>query len=146
MRCRCQAQHDKIVSDLRHQFTDELRKSDAHFTDELHKSDGKAEAAAEEVRNLKRYYNAVLDDIKIKHRTSLNKQQILHRQMITERKNERLKKMWRDVEGTREMLWETFNKMSEPNCSVRLVSTSAKKAAAFAEREKGKSSMLYTRG
>jgi hypothetical protein len=138
------AQHHKIVSDLRHQFTDELHESNAHFTNELHKSDAKAKAAAEEMQNLKQYYNAVLDDIKIKHHTSLCKQQILHRQ-ITERKNKRLKKMWRDMEGTREMLWETFNEMSESNHTVRLASTSAKKVVAFAEREKGKSSMLYTK-
>ena len=138
------AQHHKIVSDLRHQFTDELHESNAHFTNELRKSDAKAEAAAEEVQHLKRYYNAVLDDIKIRHCTSLRKQQILHRQ-ITERKNERLKKLWRDVEGMREMLWETFNRMSELNRTVRLASTLAKKAAAFVEREKGKSSMQYTK-
>ena len=51
------SQHDKIVSDLHQNFTDELCKSDA-----------KVEAAAEQVQNLKQYYNSVLDDIKIKHR------------------------------------------------------------------------------
>ena len=112
------AQHDKIVSDLHQNFIDELRKSDA-----------KVEAAAEQVQNLKRYYNSVLDDIKIKHSVSLSKQQILHAQVI-ERKNETVKKMLSDVEGMREMLWETFNAMSEYKRTLRLASTSAKKAVA----------------
>jgi hypothetical protein len=125
------SQHDKIVSDLHQNFTDELRKSDA-----------KVEAAAEQVQNLKRYYNSVLDDIKTKHRASLRKQQILHAQVI-ERKNETVKNMWSDVEGTREMLWETFDEMSESKRTVRLATTSAKKAAASAERATEKLFMLY---
>jgi len=76
------AEHDKIVTELCEDFNDELRKSDA-----------KAMAAVEQYQKLKRDYNAVLDDIKIKHHTSLRKQQILHTQVI-ERKNETVKKMW----------------------------------------------------
>ncbi len=87
------------------------------------------EAAAEQVQNLKRYYNSVLDDIKIKHSVSLSKQQILHAQVI-ERKNETVKKMLSNVEGMQEMLWETFNAMSEYKRTLRLASTSAKKAVA----------------
>ncbi len=86
------AKHDKIVSDLHQNFTDELRNSDA-----------KLDAAAERYKNIKQDYNAVLRDIKIKHRSSVRKQQILHTQLI-ERKNEIVKKMWQDVEDTREML------------------------------------------
>jgi hypothetical protein len=112
------AKHDKIVSDLHQNFTDELRKSDA-----------KLDAAAKRYKNLKQDHNAVLSDIKIKHCSSVRKQQILHVQLI-KRKNEIVKKMWRDVEDTHEMLWETFNEMNESKQTVRLVSTSAKKAAA----------------
>jgi hypothetical protein len=53
--------------------------------------------------------------------------------------------MWRDVENTREMLWETFNKMNESKRTVRLVSTSAEKAAASAKRAVCQSSMLYNK-
>ena len=127
------AEHDKIVTDLHEDFTDELRKSDA-----------KVLAAVEQYQKLKRDYNAVLDDIKINHRSSFRKQQILHAQVI-ERKNETVKKMLRDMEDTREMLWETFNEMDESKRAVRMASTSAEKVAAYAERVKGKSSMLYTK-
>ena len=127
------AKHDKIVSDL-HQ----------NFTEELHKSDAKLDAAAERYKNLKQDYNAVLSDIKIKHRSSVRKQQILHAQLI-KRKNEIVKKMWRDVEDTCEMLWETFNKMNESKWTVRLASTSAEKAAASAKRAVCQSSMLYNK-
>ena len=127
------AKHDKIVSDLRQDFTDKLRKSNA-----------KVEAAAEKYHKLKHDYNAVLDDIKVKHCTSLRKQKILHAKIV-DRKNEIVKEMWRDVEGTREMLWETFNEMNESKRTVRLASTSAEKAAASAERARGRSSMLYNK-
>ena len=101
------AKHDKIVSDLREDFTDKLRKSNADV-----------EAAAEKYHKLKSDYNAVLDDIKVKHRTSLHKQQILHAKIV-DRKNEIVKEMWRDVEGTCEMLWETLNEMNESKWTVR---------------------------
>jgi hypothetical protein len=83
--------HSKLVSELRKDFTDELRKSGA-----------KLDATAKQYHNLKRGYNAVLDDIKIKHRSSLRKQQMIHAQQIT-RKNKIVKRMWQDVEGTHEM-------------------------------------------
>ena len=127
------AEHDKIVTDLHEDFTDELRKSDA-----------KVLAAVEQYQKLKRDYNAVLDDIKIKHRSSFCKQQILHAQVI-ERKNETVKKMLRDMEDTREMLWETFNEINESKRAVRIASTSAEKVTAYAERVKGKLSTLYTK-
>ena len=97
---------------------------------------------AEKYQKLKRDHNAVLDDIKIKHRSSFRKQQILHAQLI-ERKNETVKKMLQDVEDTREMLWETLNEMNESKRTVALASSSAKKTAALAERATGRSSMLY---
>ena len=127
------AEHDKIVTELCEDFNDELRKSDA-----------KAMAAVEQYQKLKRDYNAVLDDIKIKHRSSLRKQQILHAQVI-ERKNETVKKMLQDMEDTREMLWETFNEINESKRAMRIASTSAEKVAAYAGRVKGKSSTLYTK-
>jgi hypothetical protein len=130
---RKDAEHDKIVTDLHEDFTDELRKSDA-----------KVLAAVEQYQKLKRDYNAVLDDIKIKHRSSFRKQQILHAQVI-EQKNETVKKMLRDMEDTHEMLWETFNEINESKRAVRIASTSAEKVAAYAERVKGKSSTLYTK-
>jgi methyl-accepting chemotaxis protein len=127
------AKHDQIVSDLRQDFTDELRKSD-----------DKVEAAAEQYQNLKRTYSTVLDDIKIKHRSILRKEQRLHAQLM-ERKNEIVKKMWRDVEDTREMLWETFNEINDFKRSERMASTSAEKATAIAARATGRSSMLYNK-
>ena len=127
------AQHDKIVSDLHQNFIDELRKSNA-----------KVEAAADQLQNLTRYYNYVLDDIKIKHRMNLCKQQILHAQVI-ERKNETVKKMWSNVEGTREMLWETFNEMSESKRTLRLASPLAKKGGSICGKGYGKLCMLYNK-
>jgi len=127
------AVHDKIVTDLHEDFTDELRKSDA-----------KVLAAVEQYQKLKRDYNAVLGDIKIKHRSSFRKQQILHAQVI-EQKNKTVKKMLRDMEDTHEMLWETFNEINESKRAVRIASTSAEKVAAYAERVQGKSSTLYTK-
>jgi hypothetical protein len=127
------AKHDKIVSDLHKNFTDELRKSDA-----------KLDATAERYQNLKQDYNAVLSDITVKHCSTVHKQQILHVQLI-ERKNEIVKKMWQDVEDTHEMLWETFNEMNESKRTVMLASTSAEKAAASAKRAVCQSSMLYNK-
>jgi hypothetical protein len=50
--------------------------------------------------------------------------------------------MWGDVEDTREMLWEIFNKINESKRTIRMASTSANKAAVSAERALSKSSML----
>jgi hypothetical protein len=93
--------HSKLVSIL-HQ----------NFNDQLCQSDEKVNAATKQYQNLKQDYNACLDDIKIKHRSSLWKQQILHAQVIN-RKNEIMKKMWKEVEGTWEMLWEILEEMNE---------------------------------
>jgi hypothetical protein len=68
----------------------------------------------EQYQKLKQDYNAVLDDMKIKHRASLRKQQIVHAQVI-ERKNETVKKMCRDMEDTREMLWKYSTKWMSPS-------------------------------
>ena len=94
--------------------------------------------------NLKRDYNAVLGDIKIKHRSSLQKQHMLHAQHI-DRKNTIAKKMLHDVEDTCEMLWEIFNKINESKRTIRMASTSANKAAVSAERAIGKSPMLLNK-
>ena len=131
------ANHYKIVTDLCQDHTAQLRKSDAN-------AEAAVEAAAEQYQNLKRSYSSVLDDIKIKHRSSLRKEQSLHAQHI-ERKNEIVKKMWRDMEATREMLWETFNEMNDFKRTMRMASTSAEKAAATAERAICRSSMLYNK-
>ncbi len=93
----------------------------------------KHEKLVEQFHNLKHGYNAVLDDIKIKHRSSLQKHQMLHAQHI-DRENAIAKKMLRDVEDTREMLWEIFNEINESKHKERLASTSANKAAVSAER------------
>ena len=66
---------------------------------------------------------------------------MLHAQHI-DRKNTIAKKMWQDVEDTREMLWEIFNEINESKRTVRMASTSANKAAVSAERALSKSSML----
>ena len=57
----------------------------------------------EQSYDLKCDCNAVLDYIKIKHCSSLRKQQMLHAQHI-DRKNEIAKKVWQDVEDTCKML------------------------------------------
>jgi hypothetical protein len=94
--------YSKLVSDL-HQ----------NFNDQLHQSDEKVLAATEQYPYLK-HYNTCLDDIRIKHCSRLWKQQILHAQII-ELKNESIKKMWKDVEATGEMLREMFEEINSQN-------------------------------
>jgi methyl-accepting chemotaxis protein len=108
----------------------------------LANKDVKHDKLVSDLHNLKRDYNAVLDDIRIKHRSSLCKQQMLHVQHI-EKKNKIVKKMWQDMQSTHEMLWEIFNEMNESKHKVKLVYTSAKKAAATAKRATSRSSMLF---
>ena len=50
--------------------------------------------------------------------------------------------MWKDVEATREMLWEMFEKINESTRTVKIVSTSANKAAASAQKAMNRSSDL----
>ncbi len=68
----------------------------------------------------------------------------MHAQHI-ERKNEIVKKTWRDMEDTREMLWETFNEMNDLKRTMRMASTSAEKAASTAIRATCRLSMLYNK-
>ena len=108
----------------------------------LANKDVKHDKLVSDLHNLKRDYNAVLDDIRIKHRSSLCKQQMLHVQHI-EKKNKIVKKMWQDMQSTHEMLWEIFNEMNESKHKVKLVYTSAEKAAATAKRATSRLSMLF---
>jgi hypothetical protein len=65
----------------------------------------------------------------------------LHAQVI-DRKNEIVKKMWKDVEGTREMLWKILEEMNESKRTVKIASTSADKADASAQKAVNRSSLL----
>ncbi len=93
-------------------------------------------------RNLKREYNAALDDIKIKHHSTLRKQQIIHVKLI-ELKNVIQKKMWKDVKGTHEMLSKMLEEINESKRLKRLASISADKAAASALKAASRSSTLF---
>jgi hypothetical protein len=68
----------------------------------------------------------------------------MHAQII-ERKNEIIKKMWKDVEATSEMLWEMFEEMNESKHAVKIASTSADKAATSAQKAMNRSSDLYNK-
>ena len=125
--------HSKAVSKLQLDFTDILCQSEA-----------KLHVATERYQNLKRDYNAVLDDIKIKHRQSLRKYQILHAQQI-QKKNDMMRRMWNDAEGTREMLCEMLDEMNESRRLVKFASTTAKNATSSAEKSAKRASILYTK-
>ena len=112
------AKHSKIISGLRL---------------DVHQSEVKVNVATVRYQSLKRAYNVILDASKIKHRASLRKQQVLHAQHI-QKKNKMLKKMWVDVEGTREMLCEMLAEMNELKWSVKVASTSADKASASKQK------------
>jgi hypothetical protein len=53
--------------------------------------------------------------------------------------------MWKDVEGTREMLWEILEEMNESKQTVQIASTSADKADASAQKAVNRSSLLYNK-
>jgi len=89
--------HSKIVSKLQIDFTDILSKSEA-----------KVHATTEQYLTLKRDYDSVLGSIRIKHRESLMKIQLMHAQHI-KKNNELVKWIWNDAEGTRELLCEILN-------------------------------------
>ena len=89
--------HSKIVSKLQIDFTDILSKSEA-----------KVHATTEQYLTLKRDYDSVLGSIRIKHCESLRKIQLMHTQHI-KKKNELVKWMWNDAEGTRELLCKILN-------------------------------------
>jgi hypothetical protein len=125
--------HSKLVSNF-HQ----------NFNDQLHQSDEKLKAATEQYQNLKQDYNACLDDIKIKHHSRLWKQQILHAQVI-DRKYEIVKKMWKNVERTREMLWDILEEMNKSKQRVKIASTSADIADASAQKAANRSSLPYNK-
>ena len=77
--------------------------------------------ATERYQNLKRDYNSVLDNIKIKHHERLRQYQILHAQQI-KKKNVMMTRMWNDAEGMREMLCEMLDEMNDQDgrSSLRL--------------------------
>jgi hypothetical protein len=64
---------------------------------------------------------------------------MLHAQLIDRNK------MWQDVQGTHEMLWEILEEVNESKWTVRLASTSANKAAESAERAASRSSTLFNK-
>ena len=78
--------HSKIVSNLQIDFTDILSKSEA-----------KVHATTERYLTLKRDYDSVLGSIRIKHRESLRKIQLMQAHHI-KKKNELVKRMWNDAE------------------------------------------------
>jgi hypothetical protein len=63
----------------------------------------------------------------------------MHAQII-EQKNQSIKKKWKDVEATWEMLWKMFEEMNESKCTVNIASTLADKAAASAQKAVNRSS------
>jgi hypothetical protein len=81
---------------------------DEKYSRLLADKDVKHDKLVSDLHNLKRDYNAVLNDIRIKNHLSLRKQQMLHAQHI-EKKNKIVKKMWQDMQSTHEMLWEFFH-------------------------------------
>ena len=56
-----------------------------------------------------------------------------------------MKKMWKDVEGTREMLWEILEEMNESKRTVKIASISADKAGASAQKAANRSAVLYNK-
>lgn len=64
---------------------------------------------------------------------------------IVERKKEHLKKIGRDVNGTREMFSELLDGVSESKRAVRTASASADKAAVSAQKARMRSSLLYNK-
>jgi hypothetical protein len=68
----------------------------------------------------------------------------LHAQQV-ERENETVKKMWKEVQGTCEILWEILVEVNECKQTVKLASMSADKAAAATERARSRLSILFNK-
>jgi len=100
--------------------------------------------ATKHYQNLKRDYNSVLDNIKIKHRERLGQYQILHAQQI-KKKNNMMMRMWNDAEGTREMLCEMLDEMNKSRRSVKFASTTANKATESTVKSAKRASILYAK-
>ena len=100
--------------------------------------------ATKRYQNLKHDYNSVLDKIKIKHHERLRKYQILQAQQI-QKKNDMMRRMWNDAEGTREMLCEMLDEMTESRRSVKFASTTANKATTSAEKSAKRAPILYAK-
>ena len=100
--------------------------------------------ATKHYQNLKRDYNSVLDNIKIKHRERLRQYQILHAQQI-KKKNNMMMRMWNDAEGTREMLCEMLDEMNKSRRSVKFASTTANKATESTVKSAKRASILYAK-
>ena len=129
----------KIKFDLK--TIDKLQKN---FDDQRSESEAQVKAADEKIQNLKRVHNSTIDGIKIKYHAALRKQQLVHMQIV-ERKKEHLKKIGRDVNGTREMFSELLDEVSESKRAVRTASASADKAAVSAQKARMRSSLLYNK-
>ncbi len=98
--------------------------------------------ATERYQTLKRDYNSDLDSIRIKHHASLRKIQIVHAQQI-QKKNEMVKRMWNDAEGTREMLCEMLDEMNESRWTVKFASASADKTMTLSKKAAKRASILF---
>jgi methyl-accepting chemotaxis protein len=98
--------------------------------------------ATERYQTLKRNYDSVLDSIRIKHRASLRKIQIVHAQQI-QKKNEMVKRMWNDAEGTHEMLCVMLDEMNESRRTVKFASSSADKAMTLSKKATKRASILF---
>ncbi len=96
----------------------------------------------ERYQTLKRDYDSVLDSIGIKHCASLRKIQIVHAQQI-QKKNEMVKRMWNDAEGTREMLCEMLDEMNESRRTVKFASASSNKAMTSSKKAAKRASILF---
>jgi hypothetical protein len=82
------------------------------FTDILSESEAKVHVATERYQTLKHDCDSVLDSNRIQLCASFRKIQIVHAQQI-QKKNEMVKQMWNDAEGTCEMLCEMLDEMNE---------------------------------
>ncbi len=123
--------HSKIVSKLQLDFTDILSKSEA-----------KLHVTTERYQTMKRDYDSVLDSIRINHHASLRKIQIVHAQQI-QKKNEMVKRMWNDAEGTREMLCKMLHEMNESRRTIKFASASADKTTALSKKAGKRVSILF---
>ncbi len=125
--------HSKIVFKLQIDFTDILSESEA-----------KVHIATERYQTLKRDYDSVLDSIRIKHPASLRKIQVVHAQQI-QKKNEMVKRMWNDAEGTHEVVCKILDEMNESRRTVKFASASADKTMTLSKAKKAarRASILF---
>jgi methyl-accepting chemotaxis protein len=60
-----------------------------------------------------------------------------------QKKNELVKRMWNDAEGTREMLWEMLDEMNESRRTIKFASASANKAMTLSKKAAKRASILF---